>query len=241
MECRQCGSALEKPGDFCLICRESNADRVVLECDRDRATLTVLRDERVLGATTVTTTPEGGERKRTELRNFAGRLADEIRRKRPEGVYATGDREVIRTVRGHLHHQFYRIDDPDPVEYVRTHGGSRSLDVVETPPSEKLGGSHSTLIGGRTGMRAIGTVTRHPHVKKVIPGPIDAGGTGSQSGLRAKVTRAGGDGNVRLLLRDGSSVQENRVVTTAWDRETGERVREDLNEALVDDGFVDGQ
>jgi hypothetical protein len=71
-------------------------------------------------------------------------------------------------------------------------------------------------------------------VKKIIPGPIDAGGTGSQSGLRAKATRADGNGNVRLLLRDGSSVQENRVVTTAMNRETGERVREDLNEALAE-------
>ncbi|MFC6726392.1 DUF2103 domain-containing protein, partial [Halobium palmae] len=37
--------------------------------------------------------------------------------------------------------------------------------------------------------------------------------------------------------RDGSSVQENRVVTTAFDRETGEWVREDLNEALDEAGF----
>ena len=71
-----------------------------------------------------------------------------------------------------------------------------------------------------------------PHVKKIVPGPIDAGGTGSRTGLRAKATRAGTNGNVRLLLRDGSSVQENRIVTTAMDRETGERVRADLNEAL---------
>jgi hypothetical protein len=49
------------------------------------------------------------------------------------------------------------------------------------------------------------------------------------------VTRADRHGNVRLLLRDGSSVQENRVVTTAGDRETGERVREALNDALADD------
>jgi hypothetical protein len=42
---------------------------------------------------------------------------------------------------------------------------------------------------------------------------------------------------VRLLVRDGSSVQENRVVTTAGDREMGERVRADLNEALVEAGF----
>lgn len=237
MKCRQCGSALEKPGDFCLVCRETNTETVVLEAARDRATLTFLDGEAVLGETTVTTTPEEGDRGVVELRNFAGRLADEVRRKRPEAVYATGDREVIRAVRGHLHHQFYRIDDSDPVEYVRERLGDRALDVVNVPPREKVGGSHSTLIGGRAGMRAVQTVARHPNVKKVIPGPIDAGGTGSRSGLRAKVTRSGGDGNLRLLLRDGSSVQENRVVTTAWDRETGERVREDLNDGLDDEGL----
>jgi hypothetical protein len=81
-------------------------------------------------------------------------------------------------------------------------------------------------------MRAIQTVGEHPHVKKIIPGPIDAGGSGSRSGVRAKATRADENGNVRLLIRDGSSVQENRVVTTASDRELGEHVRADLNEAL---------
>ncbi len=238
MECRHCGSALEKPGDFCLVCREPNADTIVLEAGRERATITIVDAESVTGETTVTTVPEdGGERGVVELRNFAGRLADEIRRKRPEAVYATGERAVIRAVRADLHHQFYRIDAEDPVEYVLERRGEDALDVVETPVGEKIGGSHSTLIGGRTGMNAIQTVAAHPHVKKVIPGPIDAGGTGSQSGLRAKVTRSDDGGNLRLLLRDGSSVQENRVVTTAWNNETGERVRESLNDALVEAGL----
>ena len=68
----------------------------------------------------------------------------------------------------------------------------------------------------------------------MIPGPIDASGRGSRASITAKVTRADANGNVRLLVRDGSSVQENRIVTTASDRDTGERVREDLNDALVE-------
>jgi len=40
-----------------------------------------------------------------------------------------------------------------------------------------------------------------------------------------------------MLLRDGSSVQENRVVTTARDREMGERIRDDLNDVLTDGEF----
>jgi len=227
--------ALDKPGDFCLECRTANADGVVLEATRERAELTVLDEETVVGRTTVTTTPEdGAEAGVVELRNYAGRVADEIRRKRPEAVYAAGDREVIQAVRGQSHHEFFRVDGEDPVEAAVGSRGESALETVEAAPMEKLGGSHSTLVGGRTGMRAIQTVAAYPHVKKVIPGPIDASGRGSQASITAKVTRADANGNVRLLVRDGSSVQENRIVTTAGDRDTGERVREDLNDALED-------
>jgi len=235
MECRQCASPLARPGDYCLVCRTANADTVVLELDRDRARVTTLLDEEVLGSRVVTTTPEpdGTERELTELRNFAGLVADEVRRKRPEEVYATGDREVLRAVRRQLHHEFYRIEGEEPVQQVLERRGEPPLEVVEASVAEKLGGTHSTLIGGRAGRRALEVVAGHPHVKKIVPGPIDASGSGARGGVRAKATRADDNGNVRLLLRDGSSVQENRVVTTAGDREMGERVRADLNDALV--------
>jgi hypothetical protein len=233
MDCRQCASSLSRPGDFCLTCRTENADAVVVAVQRDRATLSILAEESVLGETTVTTVPETGELARCELRNFAGRIADEIRRKRPEIVYATGVRAVIREIRARIQYECYRIDGEDPVEAALQSRGNRALDVVETPPAEKIGGSHTTLIGGRDGQLAVQTVAEHPHVKKIVPGPIEAGGASSQSGLRAKATRADETGNVRLLLRDGSSVQENRIVTTARDVESGERVRAALNDALA--------
>jgi hypothetical protein len=270
MNCRRCGTPLRKPGDYCLTCNTANADAVVVEFAEDRAHLTMLDEDEVVGETTVTTRPESDEQlTEIQLRNFAGRVADEIRRKRPDTVYAAGEREPLRETRAQVHHEFYRVPDartdagsgsganrtgdasgpgsdtdeprsdsaqaPDAgpvVSWVLDRRGDRALEVVETPPREKIGGSHSTLIGDRKGRKAVSTVAQHPHVKKIVPGPIDAGGTGSRTGLRAKATRAGTNGNVRLLLRDGSSVQENRIVTTAMDRETGERVREDLNEAL---------
>jgi len=233
MECRQCASDLERPGDYCLVCRTANADAVVVDCARDRADLTVLHDDEVVGKTSVTTTPEKGDEGLRELRNFTGRVADEVRRKRVESVYVAGDREVVGRLRADLHHEFRRVPDDGPVE-AAIGEGPRSPDVVETPPREKIGGRHSTLIGGRAGRRAVETVAEHPHVKKLVPGPIEAGGSSSRGSVRAKATRADTNGNVRLLLREGSSVQENRVVTTAMDRETGERVRADLNEALSD-------
>jgi len=235
MECRQCASPLDRPGDYCLVCRTRNTDTVVLELGRERATITSLFEEEALGQRVITTTPEqDGQEASAELRYFAGQIADELRRKRPEEVYATGDRDVLQAVRGRVHHTFYRIDDDDPVAYVLDQMGEPALEVVEASVTEKLGGAHSTLIGGRSGQHALEVVAAHPHVKKIIPGPIDAGGSGSQTGVRAKATRADESGNVRLLIRDGSSVQENRVVTTAGDRELGERVRADLNSALAD-------
>ncbi|PAU84040.1 metal-binding protein [Halorubrum salipaludis] len=258
MNCRRCGTPLRKPGDYCLTCNTANADAVVVEFEADRARLTMLDEDEVVGETTVTTRPESDEQlTEIQLRNFAGRVADEIRRKRPDTVYAAGAREPLRETRAQVHHEFYRVPDAEAgdgggngesadgrdgegrdespvVSWVLDRRGDRALEVVETPPREKIGGSHSTLIGDRKGRKAVSTVAQHPHVKKIVPGPIDAGGTGSRTGLRAKATRAGTNGNVRLLLRDGSSVQENRIVTTAMDRETGERVREDLNEALRD-------
>ena len=232
MQCDRCRSSLERPGDFCLVCREANADAVVLDASRERATLTMLAEDEIVGETTVTTVPESGTSAVVERRNFVGRLADEIRRKRPEEVYGAGERSVVRGVRDELHYPFYRVDGADPVEDVLERRDERALDVVNLAPLAKIGGSHSTLIGGRRGLRAVETVAEYPHVKKIVPGPIDAGGTGSQSGLRAKVTRADDGGNLRLLLRDGSSVQTNRIVTTASERETGERVRAALNDAL---------
>ncbi|WP_135302064.1 DUF2103 domain-containing protein [Haloarcula amylovorans] len=242
MDCRQCATPLDRPGDYCLVCHTANADAVVLELGDERATVTCLSDGEVRGERTVTTTPEDGESDEkavVQLRNFAGLIADEVRRKRPEEVYVTGDRAVIGAVREQLHHEFFRVEGEDPVQRVVERQGEPALEVVDAAPAEKLGGSHSTLIGNREGQRVIQTVAGHPHVKKVIPGPIDAGGSSSPTGVRAKATRADGNGNVRVLIRDGSSVQENRVVTTAGDRELGEHVRADLNEALRDAGLQD--
>ena len=241
MHCRQCHADLDRPGDYCLVCHTANCDGVVADFEREAATLTMLDGEEIRGETTITTVPEtdtdDDRATVVELRNFAGRVADEIQRKRPEAVFAAGEREPIRETRTQLHYDFYRVPDADPVQAVIDRRGNRALDVVDIPPREKIGGSHSTIIGDRRGRKAISVVADHPHIKKIIPGPIDAGGIGSQQGLRAKITRADTNGNVRMLLRDGSSVQENRLVTTAMDLDSGERVRADLNDALAEAGL----
>ena len=239
MACRRCGQSLERPGDYCLDCDTANADAVVAEIDPSRAVLTMLYEDERLGQTDITTTPESeASLSVVQVRNFAGRIADEIRRKRPETVYVTGERGVIQSLRAKIRYSVYRVPEDDPVAAVLDQRGEADLEVVEKPAAEKIGGAHSTLIGGRTGRRVVQTVAAHPNVKKIIPGPIDAGGSGSQTGTRAKITRADERGNSRLLIRDGSSIQENRVITTARDRETGERLRADLNEALAEEGLT---
>jgi hypothetical protein len=234
MECRRCGSQLDRPGDYCLTCHTGNVESVIIDIARGRAVLTMVgQGTGVLGETTITTIPEDGEEERAELRNFAGRIADEVRRKRPDAVYVTGDRAVVQRLQRELHYSLSRVPEENPVAAVTNEDEGRSLEVVETEPDEKIGGAHSTLIGGRAGEELLREIAGHAHVKKIIPGPIESGGSGTDRGVTAKATRADRNGNVRVLLRDGSSVQENRIVTTAKDREAGERVRGELNEALT--------
>jgi len=234
MDCRRCASPLERPGDYCLVCKTRNADAVLVGIDDERAEVVAALDGEVVSERAVTTQPHDDDPEReVALRNLAGRAADEVRRKRPDDVYVRGEREAVARLRRELATPVTRVSDDASYDEVFA-DETEALDVVDADPAEKIGGSHSTLIGGRDGRRAVRHVAGHGHVKKIIPGPIDASGRGSQDGFSAKVTRAGDDGNLRLLLRDGSSVQENRVVTTARDRETGERVREELNASLVE-------
>ena len=239
MECRRCSASLSRPGDYCLVCRTANADTVVIDAERDRARVTALLDGESIGMTEITTTPEGraDDEGAVELRNFAGLIADDAHRKRPETVYAAGDRVVIARLRRELSYELRRVGvgSEDPVAAVRERQGEQPLEVIEAPPAEKISGTHTTLIGGRRGRDALTVVTSHPHVKKIIPGPIESGGAAG-GGIRTRATRADSNGNLRLQVRDGSSVQENRIVTTAGDRETGEVIREDLNEELAGEG-----
>lgn len=238
MACRRCGSSLEKPGDYCLVCRSPNADSVVVALRDDEAVLTFLDEDERVGETTIPTVPESDTDLGTrQVRNFAGRVADEIRRKRPESVFLAGSHDLVRAVRADLHHDVYRVPSEDPVGAVLDRRGGRDLEVVEKAVGEKLGGSHSTMIGGRDGEAVLREVAGHPHVKKVVPGPIEGGASAPRGGVRAKVTRADTNGNLRLIVREGSSIQENRIVTTAMDAETGERIRTDLNRVLADAGF----
>ena len=95
----------------------------------------------------------------------------------------------------------------------------------------KLGGNHTTIIGGRAGKKLVSLVSQHPEVKKVVPSVISvksiAGGI-----LTGKVLRSDSRGNLRLLLTEGRSFQEIRLVTTVGTAEEGDRIMNELNEIL---------
>ena len=101
--------------------------------------------------------------------------------------------------------------------------------------SRKIGGAHSTTIGGRHGKKLV-NISRHPEVKKVIPSVITVKGKGVAGGLiSAKVLRSDVRGNLRMRITHGTATQELRIITTVGDTAAGERVMNDLNSMLFDD------
>lgn len=102
---------------------------------------------------------------------------------------------------------------------------------TQSSSKNKLGGAHTTIIGGRAGKKLVKLVSQHPEVKKVIPTVISVKGIAGGS-LTGKVLRADARGNLRLLLSEGRSFQEIRLVTTVGTAEEGDRIMYELNEIL---------
>ena len=102
---------------------------------------------------------------------------------------------------------------------------------TQSSSKNKLGGAHTTIIGGRAGKKLVKLVSQHPEVKKVIPTVISVKGIAGGS-LTGKVRRADARGNLRLLLSEGRSFQEVRLVTTVGTAEEGDRIMNELNEIL---------
>lgn len=112
-----------------------------------------------------------------------------------------------------------------------TENKSNLQENAQSFSKNKLGGAHTTIIGGRAGKKLIKLVIQHPEVKKVIPSVISVKGIGGGS-LTGKVLRADARGNLRLLLSEGRSFQEIRLVTTVGTAEEGDRIMGELNEIL---------
>ncbi|MCQ1535164.1 metal-binding protein [Methanosarcina sp. KYL-1] len=108
---------------------------------------------------------------------------------------------------------------------------STSQDSGKNSLKDKLGGAHTTIIGERAGRKLVKLVSQHPEIKKIIPSVISVKGT-SGGKLTGKVLRADARGNLRLLLSEGRSYQELRLVTTVGTAVEGDRIMNELNEIL---------
>ncbi|MDD3043152.1 MAG: DUF2103 domain-containing protein [Methanosarcinaceae archaeon] len=104
---------------------------------------------------------------------------------------------------------------------------SERSDNPDTLLKSKLGGAHTTIIGGRLGKKLVRLVSQHPEVKKIIPAVISVKGTAGGK-LSGKLLRADSRGNLRLLLSEGRSIQELRLVTTVGTAAEGERIVKEL-------------
>ncbi|MCS3924630.1 DUF2103 domain-containing protein [Methanosalsum natronophilum] len=101
---------------------------------------------------------------------------------------------------------------------------------------KKLGGSHTTIVGDRLGKKVLKTISLNSEIKKIIPSFIKVKGKGVSGGsLNCKIMRADDRGNLRLLISQGTTTQEIRLVTTAGDKKAGERIRNNINQALLID------
>jgi hypothetical protein len=113
---------------------------------------------------------------------------------------------------------------------------SADLSSNTSKPKKKLGGAHTTIIGGRHGKKIVSLISQHPEVKKVIPSVITVKGKGNSGGvITGKIQRPDERGNLRMLLSHGTSSQEIRIITTVGDFTEGVRLMGELNAMLVDD------
>lgn len=235
MRCQTCNSELESPGDYCLVCRSKNCKSVYVNINDSGCVVKFLTEDEILGEKHIGLNIDNRKFERRVERNFIGRIVDTIRRKRPESIYVKSNPDKLRMLRSKVERPniivFNPGEDEDEIDEIQSHMITNGLETVESNAKEKIGGKHTTVIGGRKGESALYSVATNPFVKKIIPGPIDGGGN-SGGGFRSEVTRSGSDGNIRILLKQGGTVQTIRVVTTASDRDGGKKVKKDIQEII---------
>ena len=104
------------------------------------------------------------------------------------------------------------------------------------PTPDKIGGAHTTIIGGRHGTKLINIILEHPEIKRIIPSVINVKGNATAGGaIAGKVLRSDSRGNLRMIITHGTAVQEIRVITTLADDEEGEHLMNELNALLLDE------
>lgn len=234
MRCQTCKRELQSPGDYCLACDTANCSAVYVSMGETDAKISVLFDEGVVSTEKVSMKGDSKKYESRLNRNLIGRVTDVVRRKKPDNIYINQS-EWVRDIRSSLSEfdvSVFKSNSRDvDTQDVLEHINEEELESINKKPEKKVGGSHSTVIGDRNGQNAIHKVASVPYVKKVIPGPIDGGGS-SGDGFRVESKRVENNGNLRVLLKHGGTIQTVRVVTTASSKSQGEIVKEQLDSVL---------
>jgi len=236
MRCKKCGVELPTLAAFCLTCGTVNALGCGVFYANNRIYLFFIAEK---GCESYSFDVYDDEFEISK-RNVFELIALKIHEKRLNEVIVSGvDREAlleaaewIKSVS--VHNLSVLITDAfnSPEEFrdaIARHLRTKStLKKVDMKPEDKIGGAHTTIIGGRDGVKLLHRLAACEYVKKIIPGIIEAKGIAVGGGVRLKLTRSDEKGNIRAILIDGASVQKILIVTTASSAEEGEEVRKIL-------------
>ena len=230
MRCQKCFAEIPNPTSFCLYCGHKNA----MGCG------VFVEDKRIsiifIGKNVIETLSFKIYEEEQSLKNLFEVIAEKIHERRVDEVYVSGiKKELIdNTVEMLKIYSLYPITCyitntfsslKDFTESLEKHVKAvKELKKVNIKPEDKIQGSHSTIIGGREGLRYIRKIATSEYVKKIVPGVIEAKGSAVGGGVRFKLTRCDDRGNIRGLLIDGASVQEIHIITTAKNKEEGEAI-----------------
>ncbi|RLI75125.1 metal-binding protein [Archaeoglobales archaeon] len=225
-KCYKCHSTIKTPTSFCLNCDTKNAiaSGIFNGISRIDVIFIGMQDNETFSLKKYDD---------TSLTTYFDLIAEKLYDRRIEEIYLGGaNDELIEEVSYHLKNslspfkiyltnvfgkdEFFKIID----KHVRI---KKSLKKVNIKVEKKIYGSHSTIIGGREGLKLIYKLASSEYIKKVVPGVIENKGTVS-GGVRLKVTRSDEKGNVRALLINGATVQKLHVITTASNKEEGEEI-----------------
>ncbi len=235
MKCRNCQNELKHPGDYCLVCGQSNVELLVVYVG-EKVHLFCFYGKEYVGQETIRvmgSEKEGDRGEQIAYRNTLDLISEAVHRKRPQTVITSGidpqailklwDCEIL-----------YTQDFDSPNEFKKAVGEylhEKRMEKVDIRPEKKVSGRHYTVIGGRNGQRTLREISFSPYVKKIVPGPIEVSRK-SQGGFSYKIQKTDTRGNLRLRLREGSTVQEIRLVSIAYNEDSAQKVVDDLNNRL---------
>jgi len=240
MRCPNCFAELSSPTAYCLYCGSKNAIGGGLFVAGNRVYLFFI------GKHAEETLSFKLYNEEESIRNTFEIIAERIHERRVDEIYVSGisdeliekasemlRRTVLSPVSIYVTDTFQSAEEffKHLIEHLRT---VKELKKVDIKPEDKIHGAHSTIIGGREGLKFIHKIASSEYVKKIVPGVIEAKGSAVGGGVRFKLTRCDDRGNIRGLLIDGATVQEIHIVTTARNKEEGEVILKILRGLLED-------